>query len=43
LIFVKWIKYDGSDSSTHGASCSPNLLIGLNEYLLFFNSKLKIN
>lgn len=27
MIFLKWIKYNGSDSPTSGA-CAPNLLIG---------------
>jgi len=27
MIFIKWIKYDGSNNSEHG-TCAPNLLIG---------------
>jgi V-type H+-transporting ATPase subunit a len=29
MIFIKWIKYEGSSDSLYGSNCAPNLLIEL--------------
>lgn len=40
MIFIKWIRYDGSDSSEHGANCAPNLLIELINMFFFKDSSI---